>query len=250
MLYREEGIIIRSTDYGESNKIIVLFTPTYGKISLMARGAKKSKSRLFAAIQLFTHGEYMYYQSRAGQMGTLNQAEILANHHLLRDDLHMTAYSAYLVELTDRLIGEQEGGAYLFSQLQAGLDTIEQGKDMQIIARIYELHMLAAAGYAPSFRQCVVCEEEANEPVLSIAQGGAVCRKCRHGASDIQRVSDATFKLLQLFQRFDLRRLGSINVSQQTKTELKQILYDLMDCHVHTQWKSRNFIDQMHKYEL
>lgn len=61
MLVRTEGIVIRTVDYGETNKIITLYTRTHGKVSLMARGAKKTKSRFSSMSQVFSYGEYIFF---------------------------------------------------------------------------------------------------------------------------------------------------------------------------------------------
>ncbi len=61
MQYRVQGIVIRSMDYGEGNKIITLFTRELGKMSVVARGAKKVKSRYGSSAQLFTYGDYLFF---------------------------------------------------------------------------------------------------------------------------------------------------------------------------------------------
>ncbi len=59
MLQKCEGIVLRTTDYGETNKIVTLYTREWGKIGVMARGAKKPKSRLSAITQPFTYGYFL-----------------------------------------------------------------------------------------------------------------------------------------------------------------------------------------------
>lgn len=107
MQYRVQGIVIRGMDYGEGNKILTLFTREIGKVSVVARGAKKVKSRFGSAAQLFTYGDYLFFKS--GQLGTLNHAEIIEGFHPLREDLDQAAHASYLAELTDRMLGDQEG---------------------------------------------------------------------------------------------------------------------------------------------
>lgn len=60
MFQKVEGIVIRTTDYGETNKIVTIYSREFGKISAMARGAKKPKSRLAAISQLMTHGHFLF----------------------------------------------------------------------------------------------------------------------------------------------------------------------------------------------
>ena len=102
MLYRVEGIVIRSMDYGEGNKIITLCTENGGKVGVLVRGAKKPKSRHAALVQLFTYGQYVFFRNTG--LGTLNAGEIVESHHELREDLVKASYASYACELLDRVL--------------------------------------------------------------------------------------------------------------------------------------------------
>ncbi|MBD0379117.1 DNA repair protein RecO [Paenibacillus sedimenti] len=249
MLRSVQGIVLRSMDYGEGNKIISLFTPELGKVSIMARGAKKMKSRHAAVTQLFTYGDFVFFK-QSGQMGTLNSAEIIEAHHALREDLYMSAYASYLVELTDKMLGDEEGSSYLFEQVKAGLAAIEEGKDMQIVVHLYEMKMFDLAGYLPVTDACVSCGAESPITAFSPAMGGILCARCRHKDPVAIPIGEGALKLLKLFPRMDMRRLGTIKVKEETKAQLKQCLRAYMDVHVGIQWKARGFIEQMEKYNI
>jgi DNA repair protein RecO (recombination protein O) len=247
MLHRVQGIVLRSMDYGEGNKIVTLYTQEIGKVGVMARGAKKVKSRLGAVTQLFTFGDFTFFKS--GQLGTLNQGEIIKPFHKLREDLYMSAFASYLAELADRLTGEEDASAFLFEQLKAGLEAIEDGKDMEIVAHLFELKMLAASGYAPELDACVICGE-VPAAAFGVQTGGVLCARCKLKDQSALPLSEAAWKLLRLFKGLDLRRLGTIDVKPATKVELKTCLRAYMDVHVGIRWKSRSFLEQMEKYDL
>ncbi|TBL78101.1 DNA repair protein RecO [Paenibacillus thalictri] len=248
MLYRVEAIVIRSTDYGEGNKIVTLFSREAGKVSVMVRGAKKMNSRYAAVVQPFTCGQFVFFKN--GQMGTLNNAEIIQSYHMLREDLLMAACCSYLAELTDRLIGEQENEPYWYEQLKAAFQAMTEGKDADIIVHIYEMKMLAIAGYTPQLDQCVSCGETAGEMAFSFGLGGILCKSCRRSDPQTVPLSGAVLKLLRLFSRMDIRRLGQTDVKPETKQQLKTLLRGYMDNHLGLRLKSRNFLEQMEKYGL
>lgn len=287
MLYKVEGIVIRSMDYGEGNKIITIFTREIGKTAVLARGAKKLKSRHSAASQLFTYAEYTFYASSRGQMGTLQQEEIISTHHRLRENLSMAAYASYLAEMTDRMLPDGEASEAIFTQLLAAFAAIEQDKDAQVIAHLFEMKMLAWTGYMPELDVCAACGREMQisndapasgrghlprdgktsvdaqisgsvemdggqeeKTVLSIRLGGILCAGCRKRDAAAIPVIGRTVKMLRLFRTLDLRRIGEISVKQETKEELKRCLRAFIDHHVGVQWKSRHFLDQMEKYQL
>ncbi len=249
MLYNVEAIVVRTMDYGEGNKILTLFTKEYGRQSVMARGAKKFKSRLTAVSQLFTHGQFAYF--RSGGMGTLNHGEIIAAHHRLRENLEMSAYSAYISELVFRLTEEdQAGDAYLFEQLRAAFDAIEEQKDIRIIVHLFEMKILMLSGYTPELGQCVSCGRPEGDFSFSAKLGGVLCARCRDKDSAAISADGKTIGLLKVFQQLDLRRLGAIAVKDETKQQISQILRRYMDVHLELQLKSRKFLDQMMKYDL
>jgi len=249
LLEHVEGIVIRSIDYGEGHRILSLLTDRMGKISVMARGAKKVKSRLAAVTQPFTYGEYVIYFG-SGQMGTLNQGESIQPHRALREDLHKTAYSAYLAELVERLTPEREPNGSLFAQVKAALAAIEEDKDPAIVLAVMEMKMLALSGYLPQMDECVSCGSDEGEMVLSVLQGGVLCPRCRGKDPAALPLAPRTLRLLRLFQRMDLRRLGSTAVSAETKAEIRLAMRSFMDMHMDTRWKSRDFLDQMEKYGI
>jgi DNA repair protein RecO (recombination protein O) len=248
MQYRVQGIVIRSMDYGEGNKIMTLFTREVGKVSVVARGAKKVKSRYGSAAQLFTHGDYLFFKS--GQLGTLNHAEIVEAFHRIREDLDMAAHASYLAELTDRMLGDQEGQPYLFEQLRASLQAIQEEKDLHIITHLYEMKMLMFAGYTPELTQCVVCREPAEPFAFSVGLGGMMCERCRLRDPQAIRLTPGVYKLMRLFTQMDVRRLGQIDVKPETKGLLKRLMRAYFDAHVGLQLKSRSFLDQMDKYGI
>lgn len=248
MLYRVEGIVIRSFDYGEGNKIITILTKEYGKMSVMVRGAKKLKSRHSAITLLFTYGEFVFFKT--GSMGTLSNGEIIKSYQPLREDIHKAAYAAYLSELTERLLGEQDRPAWVFDQLLAALEAIEGDKDLQIVTHIYEMLMLGFAGYSPDLSQCVSCGSVNGDMALSSSMGGLLCPRCRHLDASCIPLTESVLKKLRLFARMDIGRLGKIEVSDATRALLKRSIRQLYDTHVDIRWKSRSFLDQMDKYGI
>ncbi|NHN30926.1 DNA repair protein RecO [Paenibacillus agricola] len=248
MQYQVQGIVIRSMDYGEGNKIITIFSREMGKIAVIVRGAKKLKSRYGSVSQLFTSGQYLFF--RSGQLGTLKHAEIVDSHHAIREDLHLSAYASYMAELTDRMLADQEANPYLFDQLNAAMKGLIEHKDMQIISFIYEMKIWTHAGYLPELEVCVACRREDNEMAFSAALGGMLCGSCRFKDLKALILSSGTLKLIRLFARMDITRLGQIDVKPETKTSLKNLMRSYFDAQIGVPLKSRNFLDQMDKYGI
>ncbi|WP_223067135.1 DNA repair protein RecO [Paenibacillus caui] len=248
MLYRVEGIVIRSMDYGEGNKIITLLTEHDGKAGVLVRGAKKPKSRHAALTLPFTYGQYIFFRNSG--LGTLNAGEIMESHHLLREDLTLAAYASYACELLDRILQDEETGAFWFTQLKACLEALEGGKDAAVVIHLYEMKILQAAGYGPELEVCVVSGTDQELDFFSPRLGGVLSRRCRHMDPAAMPISPSVLKLLRLLRRLDMRRLGNVAVKDSTKAELKTLMRALMDMQIGIQLKSRNFLDQLDKYQI
>lgn len=245
MLIKTEGIVLRTNDYGEGNKILTLLTKEQGKISIMARGARKPKSRLSAISQLFTYGHYLYYKGSGRGMGTLSQGEIIQSFRALRQDLLQTAYAAYFAELTDKLIEEHEPNPYLFKLFLDSCALLEEGKDAEIVSRLYELKVLSSGGYRPFLNGCVVCGSTEGYFGFSIQEGGFICERCYPVDPSRFTLQASTVKILRTLYLLEPYRLGQINVKPETKAELKKVLWSFMDHHTPLRLKSRDFLEKM-----
>jgi len=250
MLYRVEGIVIRSMDYGEGNKIITLCTESGGKVGVLVRGAKKPKSRHAALVQPFTYGQYVYFRNTG--LGTLNAGEIIESYHELREDLVKASYASYACELLDRVLQDEETGTFWFKQLKACLQALKEEKDPVVITSLYEMKILQASGYGPQFDECISCNQERPDEQLFISPrlGGVLCRACKHFDPPAMSVSPKALKLLRLFAQMDLQRLGNISVSESTRDEIKKLMRAFMDHQLGLNLKSRSFLDQMEKYGI
>jgi DNA repair protein RecO (recombination protein O) len=249
MLHRVQGIVLRSMDYGEGNKILTIFSRELGKVSVMARGAKKVKSRHTAVTQIFTFADFVFFRT-GSSMGSLNSAEIIEPFHKLREHLHMSAYAAYLCEMTDRMIGEEDRDPFLFEQLKASFEAYAEGKDLEIVTHLYEMKVLALAGYMPILEHCAVCGSDKEPSRFSPQLGGKLCSTCTYKDLQAIEITNRTLKLLRLFKDTDIRRLGQIDVKAETKLQLKSCMRGYMDAHIDIRFKSRAFLDQMEKYNL
>lgn len=246
MLQKVEGIIIRTTNYSETNKILTIYSREQGKIALMARGARKPKSRFASSSQLFIHGSFVYHKSTG--IGTLNQADILESFREIRSDLMLTAYAAYMVELLDKLTEDQEGNPYLFELLFHLLHHLDEGEDGEILLRIFETKMLSFSGSTPTFHQCSRCGSPELPFMLSLKFGGALCGRCLIEDPYHLKASPTVMKLLRLFQQLNPTRIGHISVKEKTKKDLKEVLEIYYQEFVGVYLKSKRFLDQMERF--
>ncbi|TSB46754.1 DNA repair protein RecO [Alkalicoccobacillus porphyridii] len=243
MLERVEAIVIKTVDYGETNKIITFYTKERGKLAVMARGAKKPRSQFAAVSQPFIYGSYVIYKGSG--LGTLNQGDPIKSFRKIREDLTYASYAMYMAELVDRLTEENKRYLWLFDWLYLCLLHMEEGADPEVLSRIFEVKMLEVAGISPQLDHCICCGSKEMPVAFSIRFAGFVCSRCLHKDEYAYPCSPQTVRLLKLFHDMNLHRLGNISLKKETKQQLKQIIRAYYDEYSGVTLKSRRFLDQL-----
>src|SRR5690554_5933659 len=123
-LYRSEGIILRSRPLGEADKILTMLTRDKGKVEVVARGARRPRSRLVGAAQPFSYLKVLFFSGKS--LHQLSQAQIIKSFAPLRDDLTHMTYAAYWTELIDTFLPLDEPNQDIFLFLLAGLVVLEK----------------------------------------------------------------------------------------------------------------------------
>lgn len=245
MLEKIEGIIIKTMDYGETNKIVTIFSKRFGKFTAMARGAKKPRSRMASVAQPFILGEFFVYMNRG--MGTLQQGEIIDSFRKIREDIVKTAYTAYITELTEKLLDDKSPDATLYEQYYLTLKWIDSNNESDIPIMMYELKLFTKGGFAPVLDQCSNCGSTNELIAFSLGEGGLLCLNCKQIDPDAVMLNSIQIRLLQMFQSVGLEQVGNISV----KPENKELLRNLIDAYYERfggfYLKSRRFLKQLDK---
>ncbi|UOF88930.1 DNA repair protein RecO [Fodinisporobacter ferrooxydans] len=242
-----EGIVIRGIDYGETHKILTIYTYKYGKFSCMIRGVKKPQSRLAALSHLFTRANFLIALGRQG-MGRIEQGEVLQSYRNIREDLVSTAYATYIVELLNRCVEEREPSESIYRFLQGSLQQLADGQDAEIICRIFEMKALQLLGVRPILDVCVNCRQAVHPfQHFHFAEGGVICPVCAGFTKHVRSIHKETWKLLIVFQTIPIDRLRTVAIRSEIKQELRFILWYFLDHFAGVTLKSRHFLEQIER---
>jgi len=178
-LYRDEGVVLRTHQLGEADRIVTVLTRGRGKVRAVAKGVRRTKSRFGARLEPFMVVDLMCYEGRS--LDTVTQAETLAPHGdaICRDYAAYTAATA-VVETCDRLTEEGEIATQQYLLVAGAMAALAAGEhDATLVLDAYLLRALAVAGWAPSFHDCAKCGSPGPHRAFNVAAGGAVCLVCR-----------------------------------------------------------------------
>lgn len=243
MLEKVEGVIIRTQNYGETHVIVTLFTDKVGKIGVIARGAKKPRSRMAAISQMFIHGQYLIRTGRG--LGVLEQGEVIQSHRRIREDIVLTAYASYIAELTDKLLDEKTPNYFIYQQFIETLKGLTENKDPLVLTMMYEMKLYKIAGFAPILDYCLRCKRTDSINSFSIKEGGVLCKNCLHIDPNHVPINEAQLKLMRLFSKVGVERVANISVKDDNKNLLKSILEQYYDEYGGLTLKSRKFLKQI-----
>jgi DNA repair protein RecO (recombination protein O) len=207
--YTTEVICLKTLDFGEADKILQMYSPEHGRISAIAKGVKKSKSKLAGACELLNISEVQL--SKGKNLDVLCQYQPKASFPGLRVDLLKLAYGLLIGELLLQTAADaDEDSEAIYAQVIAGLRVLEQAAEAEVtpLALQYQLRWLESAGYHPVLDACVFTGEALDESALyycfSAALGGITtpAQKRREQeahlaqASEWVNVSTKTLRLL------------------------------------------------------
>jgi DNA repair protein RecO (recombination protein O) len=180
---KTEAIVLRGIRYGEADRVLHLYTPERGRVSAIAKGVRRAKSRFGGRLEPFFRLNLVLYQGKSDLM-TVTSAETIAGHARLREHGAAIDGAARACDAVSRLFGDGEPhpGVYHLLTNQLALLDREPQRASRANALAFRLKLLLAAGFAPHLASCASCGEPEHLVGFSGAAGGVVCGACEAGS--------------------------------------------------------------------
>lgn len=178
--YRDEAVVLRTQKLGEADRIVTLLTRRHGRVRCVARGVRKTTSRIGARLEPFGHVDVQLYEGRS--LDSVTQVESIEAHGaVLAVDYSRWTTGQAMLETAERMTPEErEPAVQQYALLVSGLRSLAANEhEASLILDSYLLRSLAVAGWSPSFGDCARCGEPGPHRAFSIQAGGVVCPSCR-----------------------------------------------------------------------
>jgi len=180
-LHKDEAIVLSKRAYGESDRIMHLFTLCSGKISAIAKGAGKSQKRFVNTLEPFNHIKVEYFEKQGRGMVRIENADIIGTMNGIETSLRKVSIAAFFVEFVDRLTKERERHQELFHALGQALSDVKAREFGYKDVIRHQLRILETLGFMPNLQSCVYCGKDMpdNRKVsFSRERGGILCPVC------------------------------------------------------------------------
>jgi DNA repair protein RecO (recombination protein O) len=197
--YKTEAVVLRSIRYAEADRILHLYTADRGRIGAIAKGIRKTTSRVGGRLEPLGHVELLLHQG-GGELHTVTGVELIRPHSATRDDPYRLAVGLVGAEAMLRLFTEQESNSRAFEALTRFLDLLDDvptgapqalpatlpatrpRPDLDPLGLSFQLKLLWLSGYLPHLGSCAGCGSDGPLVAYSARAGGTVCAACSAGA--------------------------------------------------------------------
>ena len=229
--YRAEAIVLKTIDFGEADRILTLLTRHFGKVHVVAKGIRRSTSRLAGWAEPLSHATYQLARGR--ELDVLTGAESRGVLRAVREDLVRIAAGWYVAELADRFTAERSPAAPVFECVETALRHLEAGHSTALVCRWFDLHLLDRSGFRPELRSCAHCRKALSEETnrWSPEAGGALCSACMPGAGaplSVRAVKSLRYLLASDFAAAARLRVDG-SLAAEIEWHLRAFLWHVLD---------------------
>lgn len=216
------GIILSESNLGDFDKMLTMLTPGIGKISCVAKGARRPKSALLAGTQMFCFGEYLMYKgTNTYHINSVEPIEIFYN---LRTDLDKLKYAVHVNKIVQDVTHENQN---CYNILQLTLNTLytisETDKDLDFILSVFKLRLLRILGFSPNIQKCTSCGEKDDLEYFSIKDDGFKCKTCGKQDKSALSMNQSTKSAICYTLTSPAKKLYSFNIKDEALEEFKLI---------------------------
>jgi len=243
--FHAEAVVLRHNDWGEADRILLLYTREMGKLRVVAKGVRKIRSRKAGHLEPFTR--VRLYLARGRDMPIVTQAETVEAYQPLREALMLTGFAAYIVELLDRFTYEEGSNRFVYALLTDSLARLAGPESPWMAVRYYEIQLLDLVGYRPELFNCVNCRNEikAEDQYFSNQVGGILCPNCGAGRPGITRVSMLALKFLRHLQRSTYNEASRARIPLTVQLEMETLLNGYITYLLERNLNTTNFLREV-----
>jgi len=224
-LVRTRGVILRSQKWGDADRIVTVYSPNFGKIRGVARGARRMKTRFGGVLEPFGLVDLTLFQKTPEALGQISQIDLVMSYASIREDLTVMTAAARMVRMVEAITVDRDPNNEMFSALVHGLEALSPEADVALITLLFQIHVLGHTGFRPQFDSCTECGIPANQGMLqwfSPRLGGVVCEECgQRGVGHMLSLSKGSVAFIEQARRLSLPRLSRLKAIGSVRIEVE-----------------------------
>ena len=236
-------MVLRKLDYGEADRIYTLLTREHGKVGAIAKGVRRTSSKLAAALELFQQVDVLLARGR--NLDVIAQAERLGDGPRMGAEVERTAHASVVAELAERVTEDRHPVEGIFELTCWALEELAREADPRRASAYFLSSALSFLGYAPQLDDCAACARPLPpEPAaFSPVAGGFLCRDCADPAQSQSPV--AALKVLRVMAAGDISLYRRLKLEPPLMEEVERVLELQLEYHLDGRLKSLQFLRRL-----
>ncbi|WP_254511922.1 DNA repair protein RecO [Anatilimnocola floriformis] len=199
---KSTGIVLRLVEFSETSLIVTMFTREFGKVTALAKGARRPKGPFESALDLLAVARIVFLRKSADVLDLLTEAKLDRRFRAAGRDLNRLYSAYYVAELLAELTDTHDPHPELFDGANQALLALDGEVPPATVILWLEMLALAQVGHAPTLDQCAACSREVEitpRVPFGLLAGGLLCANCRSGQRQVVSVRAETIRTLKQF---------------------------------------------------
>lgn len=252
MLKKTEGIVLKSSIFGEADLIVTYLTLDYGLLKVFAKSPRKIKSRFGSSLEPLTYSKISFIGKENANLPRLIQSDIIMSFHALRDDFKSLLSVSEIIRLNLNFVPDREPNFDIFKLFLNILLKLEFDSASKLYYLYYKMRFLEITGYSPGLDACGKCglmiihaemetqrhrntkhyESLPHHRVTAslmhhnfyIAEGSIICEKCISDSSGSIRLSGGALRFYRSLLKWHISNINRINAPEYLISEITNVI--------------------------
>lgn len=243
MIEKLEGIIVKTTNYGETSLVLEIFTKEKGLVGVMAKGVKSLKSKLRASAMKFTYGFfYVYYKE--GKLSILKDVDIINPLSIIHQDITLIGYLNYIIELSVQVFKESESFD-IYPLMISTILKVNEGLNPFVLTNILEMKYLPYLGVGINLDGCSKCGRTNEIVTVDGDVGGLICKNCYQNE---RLVKAKTIQLLRIYEQISIPSISKLDVDSSSAKEINEFLSIYYNRYTGMYLQSKDFLKKISNF--
>lgn len=240
MLREVEGFILSETPYGDTSKIINVFTKEEGVIGIICKGAKSLKSKNRVATMKLSYARFNIYYKK-DKLSTLVSADIIDPLKKIKEDIILVSFLSYISELTSQVL-KQSNDEEIYDTFMNIVLKLNEGLDPIVLTNILEIKYLEYLGVLFNLDSCVLCGSKTNIATIDGDKGGYVCLNC---LTNEVVVDPKVIKMIRMYYYVNVKSIKEIKVEEKVRDTINEFLDVYYDRYTGLFLNSKGFLKKL-----
>jgi DNA repair protein RecO (recombination protein O) len=238
MIVRTDAVVLKSMKYRETSRIVTLYTRSYGKVSVVAKGARDMKSKFGASLEPMTHISAILYKKPHRELHLLSKTDILGGFRRLHSDFDCMNIGYAVVDLLNSVMHGEEEHPAVFHLLLDTLTALNEGtKNLLNVLYYFEIRLAALLGFEMVLDRCSLCgtvitEGISGRLVFNPTQGSVMDERCGGNSDRWIPVSLQSVLILRHLSHTETGSVAGIDISDSCRKEIESVLRGHFGSHI------------------